>query len=84
MKKFILVMLAAVMAIGFSAFTSAPEKETTPYFWFDESEMEFVEYEGGLACPEGQVTICTVDDIEEQGSEILYRSQSLNDPLKYN
>ncbi len=83
MKKFMLVMVAAVLAITFSAFTGA-EKSVPPYFWYDEQAEEFVEYEGLQACPEGGAINCIVSDIEDVGDKQLYLTENFSQPLKYN
>ncbi|HYD92198.1 MAG TPA: DUF6520 family protein [Flavobacterium sp.] len=81
MKKFILVMLAAVMAIGFSAFTSAPEKEKATRYWYNSAIDEFFIYEGSQECEPGDLEPCIVTDIPGQGQVPLLKSENVNDVL---
>lgn len=54
MKKFMLVIIAAVMAVGFSAFTTA-EKPLAPVSYHNGTD--WVMYTGSL-CPAGEIPEC--------------------------
>ena len=79
-----LVIIAAVMAIGFSAFTGAPEKEVNTYFWFNDLTQQYVPYQGTQNCPVGQEEVCIVRDIPGHPEEVLLKSEDKDDPLMYN
>ncbi|MDP4265052.1 MAG: DUF6520 family protein [Bacteroidota bacterium] len=80
MKKFSLFIIAAAIAIGFSAFTS-PKSSTT--YYYQDSSNQWQSIDGSLvSCIPGTVNNCfeTINGTSRQ----IFKSMSTSDPLKYN
>lgn len=79
MKKYLLGVFAFSLAVGASAFSSKPEKFVNR-FYLDSTGWHAID--ASLTCPEGTKLNCIVDVNGTQRQ--IYKSQSTNDPLKYN
>lgn len=80
MKKYMLVLSAAAMAMVFTAFTT---KKTTTY-WIRPG-TEWLPISDEQACPVGNVNTCSADNPYTTGvtdPTPVYISQSTSDPLK--
>ncbi len=77
MKKMMLVMIAAVMAVGFSAFT--PEKKVkTDYYYLDGATWVTVT----SVCPSGTVKQCEM--YINGANRLIYTQQSTSFPYNRN
>ncbi|MDP4265051.1 MAG: DUF6520 family protein [Bacteroidota bacterium] len=80
MKRFIIFIFAAVLAVGFSAFTNPHKKETTYYYkdhtdqWQDISSLL-------VGCDPGEVTPCT--EFLDGANRQIYVSKDPLVELKY-
>lgn len=72
-----LVLVAMVLAVGFSAFT--PDKAPLETVWYDLGDgWQPIEN----PCPEGSAFFCKTT-IGSQSNVQLYRNQDLNQPVMY-
>lgn len=76
MKKILLVFMAAILAIGFSAF--APQKANTEELWYDDGTGTAVDINTEIPCPNSD-KYCYLDDggIQRQ----LFFDEGLSDAV---
>lgn len=78
MKKIMLVIFAAALAIGFSAFTPKDKKVTTIDYMHSSSWFTFT----GAPCPGDQVPECIKPT--PHGNKQLYYNKNLSTPVYRN
>lgn len=77
MKRMHLVLVAIVMAVGFSAFTSADKATETVYYNLGSGWVPITN-----PCPEGDDHFCKIT-VGQQPNVQLYRNMDINQEVKY-
>jgi hypothetical protein len=81
MKKMYLVLIAVVMAIGFSAFTPPVNKKATNVVTYQDDNMDWHVFTGD-PCIGNEIPECF--KITPHGTRKLYYNYDLNDPVERN
>jgi len=88
MKKYLIAIFAAVLAITFSSFSSGTNREQDEYYFQDSNGWHAIE--AYAVCPEGSAIVCQIDNPETptipNDLVTVYKSMSATsgNELKYN